>query len=99
MSDESVDELISQLERLRIQEETILRRLVAARARENRLREDTENGTFRVGSRVEITNHVCATFGRTVTINDRRARITKIMPTRIYFRTVNRNSNPTYGWL
>jgi hypothetical protein len=89
MSDESVDELINQLERLRIQEATVLRRLVAARARETRTTENTEDGTFRVGGRVEITNHVRVVFGRNVNINDRRARITKISPTRIYFRTVN----------
>ena len=73
MSDESVDDLISQLERLRVQEATVLRRLVAARARETRrTEEDTEDGTFRVGGRVEITNGVRVTFGRNVHIDDRK---------------------------
>jgi hypothetical protein len=90
MSEESVDDLINQLERLRIQEATILRRLVAARARETRrTEEDAEDGTFRVGGRVEITDRVRITFGRNVNIDDRRAIITRITPTRIYFRTVN----------
>jgi hypothetical protein len=92
MSDESVDALISQLETLRIQEATILRRLITAQARESRTEPDTEEVTFRVGGRVEITNRVRPAFGRTATANDRRATITKILPTRIYFRTINGNN-------
>jgi hypothetical protein len=103
MSNESVDELISQLEAIRIEETDILQRLVAARERETRVRArdartahqgtrtqpDRETESFIVGGRVQITNNVRLTFGRTATINDKRAVITKITPTRIYFRTVN----------
>ena len=103
MSNESVDELISQLEAIRIKETDILQRLVAARERETRVRareartthqgtrtqSDRETESFIIGGRVQITNNVRLTFGRTATINDKRAVITKITPTRIYFRTVN----------
>jgi hypothetical protein len=39
MARDSVDDLIQQLERLRVEEEVILRRLVEARARETRGRD------------------------------------------------------------
>jgi hypothetical protein len=103
MSNKSVDELLNQLEAIRIEETNILQRLIAARARETRAREretwaryqgtrtqpDTETKTFIVGGRVQIINNVRLAFGRSATINDKRAIITKITPTRIYFRTVN----------
>ena len=80
---ESVDSLIKQLEALRIQEERVLRRLVAARARE------TEADGFSVGNRVVITNRISPIFGRNVNINDRRAVITEVTDTKIHFRTIN----------
>jgi hypothetical protein len=100
MSNESVDELINQLESLRIQEASILQRLIAARERESlaatrrtRTREtDTEIEPFTVGRRVQVTNNIRGTFGRSVTINDKRAFITRVTLTRIYFRTVNGNN-------
>jgi hypothetical protein len=100
MSTESVDELINQLESLRIQEANILQRLIAAREREShattrgiRSREtDTEIEPFSVGRRVQATNNIRGTFGRSVTINDKRAFITRVTLTRVYFRTVNGNN-------
>ena len=93
MSDESVDELIQQLERLRVRESNILQKLVSARARETRARQlGTEAGVFRVGSRVEITNRINTSFGRTLTADDRRAVVTRVTTARVYFRTVNGNN-------
>jgi hypothetical protein len=99
MSNESVDELISQLELLRIQETIVLQRLVAAREREsrattrgNRTRgtSDTETEPFRAGGRVQLTNHIRLAFGRSATINDTQAYIKKVSQTRVYyFRTVS----------
>jgi hypothetical protein len=42
MAEESVDELIRQLETLRIQEDTLLRQIIQARARESQQRQDTD---------------------------------------------------------
>jgi hypothetical protein len=102
MSNESVDDLISQLETLRIQEASVLQRLVTARERETRARtrssqgarttRDAEGEAFRIGDRVQVTNRVRVPIGRTVTINDRRATVTHITQTRIYFLTNNGNS-------
>ncbi len=100
MSNESVDELINQLESLRIQETIVLQRLIAARERESlattqggRTRGiDTETEPFRIGGRVQVTNRIRATFGRSATINDTRAYITRVSQTRVYFRTVNGNT-------
>jgi hypothetical protein len=100
MSNESVDDLINQLKPLRIQEASILQRLIAARERESlattrgtHTREtDTEIEPFSVGRRVQVTNNIRGTFGRSVTINDKRAFITRVTLTRIYFRTVNGNN-------
>jgi hypothetical protein len=107
MSNESVDELINQLETLRIQEASVLRKLVSARERETRARtrsnedrvrnEDTrstrdEQEVFSIGDRIQVTNRVRVAFGRAVTIDDRRATVTNITPTRVYFKTVNGNT-------
>jgi hypothetical protein len=100
MPNESVDELINELEALRIQEASVLRRLVLARETETRarLRSQVTRTTrdqeivFSVGDRVQITNRVKGAFGRAVTTNDRRATVTRITPTRIYFNTVNGHS-------
>ena len=98
MSNESVDDLIRQLETLRLQQERVTQRLVVARAREarndnyTRARDNrARNDIFAVGGRVRILNRVRVTTGLAVTDNDRRATITRITPTRIYFRTVNGN--------
>lgn len=97
MSNDNVDNLIEQLESLRIQERDILQRLVAARAdeRRNRPTNDQPAGNtpntrnFRIGDQVEITNSIRTTFGRAANINDRRSTVTKITADRIYIRTNN----------
>jgi hypothetical protein len=92
MSDDSVDSLIRQLERLRLQEALVLQRLIAARQRENsRTNEPTnepEREAFRVGGRITI-NNPNTRFGRAVNSNDRRAIISKVTATRVYYKTLN----------
>lgn len=87
MTEESVEELINQLETLRLQESRVIERLRAARAREA-----DPTTTFIVGNRVEVTNRITIPFGRAANINDRRAIITKVKPNQIYFRTLNGSS-------
>ena len=86
MEGESVDELIQQLERIRLQETSIIQRLVRARARETRAQEEEQAQSFRIGYKVLITNKV-KVQGRAVTVEDRRGVITNITSKRIYFRT------------
>ncbi len=104
MSRETVDELINQLETLQIEEARVLHRLVAAREHETQARATRSQGTcierdieteeaFIFGGRVERTNRIGVAFGRRANINDRRAIITKVSPTRINLRTVNRTNN------
>ena len=92
MSDDSVDSLISQLERLRLQEALVLQRLIEARARETSTTETTrrepERENFRIGGRITI-NNPNTRFGRAVNPNDTRAIITKLMATRVYYKTLN----------
>ena len=86
MSEDSVDQLIQELEGLRVQEQAILRRLVAARARETRnhetrrshTRDETQVAGFRIGDRVRITNEVRSPIGRRVNSRDRTGTVTKI---------------------
>jgi hypothetical protein len=74
--------------------------LIAARERENLAttrgtrtrRTVSEIEPFRVGGRVQVTNRIRAAFGRSVTKNDKRALITRVTPTRVYFRTLYGNT-------
>ena len=91
MSDDSVDSLINQLERLRLQEALVLQRLIAARQRENSGVNEPEREAFRVGGRITINNPK-PRFGRALTTNDTRAIITKVTETRVYYRTLNGTS-------
>jgi hypothetical protein len=91
MSDDSVDSLINQLERLRLQEALVLQRLIAARQRENSGVNEPEREAFRVGGRITINNPK-PRFGRAITTNDTRAIITKVTETRVYYRTLNGTS-------
>ena len=84
MSNDPVDNLIQELQRLRLQEAVVIERLVQARARES-----TTQDELVIGARVFITNRITRIFGRTATLNDRRSYVTRITPTRIYVRTVN----------
>jgi len=100
MSEDSVDQLIRELEGLRVQEQAILRRLVAARARETRnpetRRSHTRDGTqvagFRIGDRVRITNEVRSPIGRRVNSRDRTGTVTKITRKRVFIQTDNGGS-------
>ena len=88
MSDDSVDSLIRQLERLRLQEAIVLQNLIAARQRENSGTNSPETETFRIGSRITFNNPK-PRFGRALSPNDSRAIITKVTASRIYFKTLN----------
>jgi hypothetical protein len=88
MAEESVDELIRQLETLRIQEDTLLRQIIQARARESQQRQDTD------GADREATRGL---IGRPVTDRDRVGTVTKITRKRVFLQTdngVNTNRAP-----
>jgi hypothetical protein len=95
MADDSVDSLIRQLEILRLDQESILRCLVAARAREACSGpSSSEHGIagshrFRIGDRVRITNEVRSPIGRQANEGDRTGTVTKIMRKRVFVRTDN----------
>jgi hypothetical protein len=94
MSGSNVDDLIQELESLRIQEQDILRRLVTSRTLErNRVPENQPNSntttSFRIGDRVQITNNVRASFGQPPNDKDRLCVVTKITAQRVYIRTRN----------
>jgi hypothetical protein len=96
MAEESVDELILQLERLRIQEDALLRQIVRARARESQTRQETsstgadsEAANYRIGDRVRVTNQSRGILGRQVTDRDCVGTVTKITKKRVFLRTDN----------
>ena len=91
MSDDSVDSLIRQLENLGLQEALILQRLIAARQRENSEINQPEREAFRIGGRVKINNPKPRT-GRALNENDARAIISKVTPSRVYYKTLNGTS-------
>jgi hypothetical protein len=88
MSDDSVDSLIRQLERLRLQEALVLQRLIAARQRETSEDDATEREAFRIGGRITINNPK-PRFGRALSVNDRRAIISNVTSSRVYYKTLN----------
>ena len=100
MSEDSVDDLISQLNSLELSQreldrkrENLTSRLVRARAQERgAARESASERTgverFRVGDRVRITNEIRSSFlGRRPTPADRRAVVIRITEKRVHFRT------------
>jgi hypothetical protein len=87
MSADSVDSLISQLERLRLEEALVLQRLIEARRRET-TNDEPDREEFRIGRRIVI-NNPNTRFGRAVNINDTRALITKVTASRVYYKTLN----------
>ncbi len=87
MTEDSVDSLISQLERLRLQEALVLQRLIAARERETSATREPEREAFWIGGRVTI-NNPNTRFGRAVNPNDTRDIITKVTATRVYYKTL-----------
>ena len=102
MAEESVDELIRQLETLRIQEDTLLRQIIQARARESQQGQgtngaDREAARYYIGDRVQITNPTRGLIGRPVTDRDRVGTVTKITRKRVFLQTdngVNTNRAP-----
>jgi hypothetical protein len=102
MAEESVDELIRQLETLRIQEDTLLRQIIQARARESQQGQgtdgaDREAARYYIGDRVRITNPMHGLIGRPVTNRDQVGTVTKITRKRVFLQTdngVNTNRAP-----
>jgi hypothetical protein len=102
MVEESIDELIRQLEALRIREDTLLQQIIQARARENQQQEqDTSTGAdraaagYRIGDRIRITNQSRGLIGKAVTECDWVGTVTKIMRKRVFLRTDNGTKNTT----
>ena len=94
MVEESVDELIRQLETLRVREDTLLRQIIRARARESQQEQgnsgaDGEAARYRIGDRVRITNQSRGLIGRAVTERDRVGTVTKITRKRVFLQTDN----------
>jgi hypothetical protein len=93
MAEESVDELIRQLEMLRIQEDTLLRQIIQARARESQQGHSTngarEAARYYIGDCVRITNPTRGLIGRPVTDRDRVGTVTKITRKRVFLQTDN----------
>lgn len=98
----TVDELIERLKEIRIEESAVIEELTEARKLENRNHTDTNNAahvnnrqkqqnndnTIKVGSRVKITNKVRAPFGRQLsTTEDGLATVYKVNGERVYFVT------------
>jgi hypothetical protein len=98
MAEDSVDELILQLERLRVQEDALLRQIVQARARESQERQenstgaDSEAASYRIGDRVRVTNQSRGILGRQATERDRVGTVIKITKKRVFLRTDNGTS-------
>jgi hypothetical protein len=93
MSREKVDELIKELEGLRIQQARSLVRQqeILCALREEVLIESEETDIdFQVGERVQITTtRNSRPHGTAATERDRTATITRVTPARIYVRTEN----------
>jgi hypothetical protein len=77
MAKDSVNELVLQLERLRVQEDALLCQIVQARARGSQGRQETsagtdsETGSYRISDQVRITNQSRGILSRQVTGCDR----------------------------
>jgi len=91
---QTVDELLQHLERLRIEEDQVLRQLLAARARETADAATSESNAtstreFCVGDRVRIANAVRSPLGRPVNEGDRVGTVTKVTCKRVFLVTGN----------
>jgi hypothetical protein len=89
----NLDKLIQQLETLRVQEDTLLRQIIQARARESQ-QGHSKNGSreaarYYIGDRVRITNPTRGLIGRPVTDRDRVGTVTKITRKRVFLQTDN----------
>ena len=91
----TVDELITQLQNIRIEEASILEQLKAARVQElldrksEVPRETTTLNPFKSGDRVNIVHRVRLSRGRTVTLKDRLATVNSTEGDKVYFTTDN----------
>lgn len=95
---DTVDQLIENLQDLRIVEADLLQRLVVARANEPRVAvagESTRTGAalFRIGDRVKITNKIRSPFGRNANPGDRSGAVIKITPKRVFILTDGQRSH------
>ena len=95
MSNQSVDQLIQKLKKIRIQETQVLNQIEEAR-----LRETTDSlhqvpivhpghNPFKKGDRVKISNKIRLPGGRTPTNDDRVAVVTDVVKDKVYFTTFN----------
>ena len=102
MKNHTVDDLIIQLQNIRIEEAAILEQLKAARVQELQDRKPvyprrTVGGTrstvdlnpFKSGDRVKITNKVRLPRGRAITPKDRLATVNNVEGDKVYFTTDN----------
>ena len=102
MKNHTVDDLITQLQNIRIEEAAILEQLKAARVQELQDRKPvyprrTVDGTrktvdpnpFKSGDRVKITNKVRLPRGRAITPEDRLATVNNVEGDKVYFTTDN----------
>ena len=95
----TVDELITQLQNIRIEEALILKQLKAARVQElldRKLdvpKETTTLNPFKSGDSVKIINRVRLSRGRTVTSKDRLATVDSTNGDKVYFTTDNHTTN------
>ena len=99
MSGRVIDDLIEQLELLRVHESRIIQKIVDERARETRSTDTASNNhsgvaeprtrSFRIGDRVSITNAVRKPFGRKTDRGDREGVVTKITAQRVFLKTDN----------
>jgi cell division septum initiation protein DivIVA len=99
MVEESIDELIRQLEALRVREDTLVQQIIQARARENQQQEqntgtrvDRAAADYRIGDCIRIVNQSCGLIGKAVTKRDWVGTVTKITRKRVFLRTDNRTN-------
>ena len=90
MPTETVDQLIEQLKRLKVQENVVLEKLSRAREREREVQDrigtprntvgTPQNTTFATGDRVRIANAVKVPFTRSVNARDKTATVRYTKP-------------------
>ena len=87
----AVDELIKQLNEIRIKETHILQQLVEARKREKESHLGLPSNTISVNDRVEITNLLCPTKLKVTTIANRQCKAyrTDAKNARVFLTTNN----------
>jgi hypothetical protein len=108
MVQESIDELIRQLEALHVQEDTLVQQIIQVRARENQQQEqntsagvDRVAADYRIGDHVRIVNQSRGLISKAVTKCDRVGTVTKITRKRVFLRTdngTNTNGAPKNLW-